>query len=170
MPLSAQRVDLEQRLRAQVAAGPRDFVSDVFSDRITELSTAGEYPSGSASDLATCAGLALDLYRSTRNFFALHLVTVTHAVRICSPLVDANDLLSALTGSMLAAHRALGSPNFARAQPAPIPGRLDREHRFKYGWSCLAEYRSYGDPRYLEELLGFRQAGLLPDWCAADLA
>jgi hypothetical protein len=117
-------------------------------------------------DLNNCAAVALDIYRSTRNFFALHLVTATQAIRICSEFIDAKLALAALTGSLLAAHQVLGSPAFDRADPLPIPDRLDREHAYKYAWACLSEYRLYGDELYIDEIRGFRERGLIPAWCA----
>jgi hypothetical protein len=31
-------------------------------------------------------------------------------------------------------------------------------------YACASEYHAYGDPRYLEEMHGFVEAGLVPDW------
>jgi hypothetical protein len=160
------RIDLSQQLEQQVAAGPLRFETQRFSGGIRELLDGDRYPTGIAMDLNNCAALALDIYRSTRNFFALHLVTSTHAIRICSEFVDEKLALAALTGSLLAAHQVVGSPAFEREGPLPIPERLDREHAYKYAWTCLSEYRFYGDESYSDEIRGFRKQGLIPTWCA----
>lgn len=158
-------VDLEERMRRQAGEGPRSFDSERFSGRIEELRSTGAYPLGCAADFGACAAAALDLYRSTRNFFALHMVTATQAARLCSRFVDHRLALAALTGALLAAHKAVGSPEFD--DPRPVPGRLDREHVYKYAWACLSEHRHYGNPLYAQEIRGLRDAGLIPRWCAA---
>ncbi len=168
IPMDAdQVVDVEKQLRIQIANGSRSFEAAGFTRRIRELVEAGEYPVGRAPDLGECASIALDIYRSTRNFFALHMVTATQAARICSEFVDRRLVLAALTGGLLAAHRVVGSPDIDRDTPMAVPDELGGEHRFKYVWACLSEYRHYRDERYAEEIRGFRDKGLVPAWCAA---
>ena len=135
---------------------------------ICELLDDDDYPAGRISEISEAASVALDLFRSTRNFFALHMVTATQAVRICSELIDKKLALAALTGGLLAAHQVVGSPDFDRDSPMPVNSRLDNEHNFKYAWACLSEYRYYRDDRYLEEIQGLRQNGLIPEWCTAE--
>ena len=161
-----QAIDIEQNMRRQTTAGSRSFKNAGFTRSIRELLDADEYPVGHAADIGECAAIALDIYRSTRNFFALHMVTATQAVRICSEFVDAKLTLAALTGGLLAAHRVVGSPGFDRNNPIPVSDELDREHSYKYTWTCLSEYRHYRDDRYEEEIRGFRDNGLVPAWCA----
>ena len=163
-----KEIDLEKNMRKQTQGGARSFVSAGFTRNICELLDANEYSVGRAAGLGDCAAIALDVYRSTRDFFALHMVTATQAVRICSELIDTKLAVAALTGGLLAAHRVVGSPDFHRRNPMPVPERLDREHTYKYAWTCLSEYRHYGDDRYAEEIRGFRRSGLIPEWCAAD--
>ena len=172
VPLSlAKPIDLQAVLHDQVAAQKRreypTFESSIFGLRLHEQIDADRYPQGRADSLQTCAQLALDLYRSTRNFFALHLVTASQALRQCQPYLDEDQGLAALTGAMLAAHRALDCPDFDQSNPLPAPDTIDREHGYKYAWACLSEYRHYQEPRYAEELRGFRDAGLVPAWCGA---
>ena len=75
-------------------------------------------------------------------------------------------VLAPLTGALLAAHLAVGSPSFK--DPQPVPRRLDREHAYKYAWACLSEYRHSGEVRYTEEIRALRHQGLIPGWCAAN--
>ena len=162
-------LEFERRMQQQVSAGPRTFSDSRFFGRsIGELLHSNDYPIGVASGLNECASVALDVYRSTRNFFALHMVTATQAIRMCSGIIDERLALAALTGALLAAHQAVGSPGFDRENPRPIPDHLDREHTYKYVWACLSEYRQYGDVRYTEEIRGFRDKGLVPTWCASE--
>lgn len=175
VPISpANSLDLAESLQVQVANRPSKpkeaFASPIFGLRIREQIEDASYPQGRADSLQTCAAVSLDLYRSTRNFFALHLVTASQALRQCLPFVDEHKAIASLTGAILAAHRALDCPAFDPAQAMSAPTSIDREHGYKYAWVCVSEYRHYNDPRYIQELVGFRDAGLVPDWCAAEIA
>ncbi len=169
VPVSVdQRIELQNEMQKQVSAGPRVFSRPRFTENIRALIEADDYPNGRTTDISDCAKTALDIYRSTRNFFALHMVTATQAVRICSTYVDTNLALAALTGGLLAAHKVVGSPNFDRNDPKTFAVSPDQEHAYKYAWTCLSEYRNYEDKRYLEEILELRNRGYIPNWCAAE--
>ena len=169
VPVNVDRViDIQNEMQEQVTIGSRSFKRAGFTQRIRELLDADEYPTGRIAEISDGAVIALDIYRSTRNFFALHMVTATQAVRVCSELVDKRLALAALTGGLLAAHQVVGSPDFDRDNPMTMPNRLDEEHAYKYAWACLSEYRHYGDDRYVEEIQGLRKNGLIPQWCADD--
>jgi len=162
------RVDLGEALQRQ-AATPLRLTGGRFPTGLRQLRDQQEYPTAVAGGFAECAARALDVYRGTRNFFALHMVTASQAVRVCSTVVDPQLMLASLTGALLAAHRIVGSPGFDADRPMPIPERLDREHNFKYVYACASEYRAFGDARYLEEIRGFRAKGLVPEWAGRDL-
>lgn len=160
-------VDMHAALLEQTAAPAHTFEHSGFGANIRELIAREAYPVGCAESFRVCAELGLTLYRSTRNFFALHLVTATQAARTISEHIDAKHtaaLLSALSGSILAAHRVLGSPTFERTLVQPAPTGLHEDHTFKYGYSALREYEQWADPRYREEIALFRAADLLPSW------
>lgn len=161
-------IDIRTGMLEQVRSGPRSFKGTGFTRSICELLDENNYPLGRSADISDAAIVALDIFRSTRNFFALHMVTATQAVRICSEFIDKKLALAALTGGLLAAHQVVGSPDFDRDHSMPVNDSLSDEHTYKYAWACLSEYRHYGDNRYLEEIQGFRQSGLIPQWCAAD--
>jgi hypothetical protein len=161
-------IDIRSEMQAQVRTGPRSFKKPGFTRGICDLLDDDDYPVGRTANIDDAAIIALDIFRSTRNFFALHMVTATQAVRICSEFIDKKLALAALTGSLLAAHQVVGSPDFDRDHSLPVNDRLDDEHNYKYAWACLSEYRHYGDDRYLEEIQGLRQSGLIPQWCAVD--
>ena len=79
-------------------------------------------------------------------------------------------VLACLTGALLAAHQIVGCPEFDARRPLPVPRQVDREHVYKYIYACVFEYRMTGDGRYVEEIAGFRENGLIPDWAAQDIA
>jgi hypothetical protein len=160
-------IDLEELLSRQ-AAQPIPVSGSRFGAGIRQLLDQGIYPRGIAVSFADCAAHSLDIYRSTRNFFALHMVTATQAARICAGYVSEPLVLASLTGALLAAHRAVGSPGFDRDSPLRAPDQLDREHIYKYIHACVSEYKTHGDPRYLEEVQLFRQKNLIADWVARD--
>jgi len=161
-------IDIRTAMLEQARTGPRAFKRAGFTRNIYQLLDESNYPVGRAADIGDVATTALDIFRSTRNFFALHMVTASQAVRICSALIDKELALAALTGGLLAAHQVVGSPEFDRDHSMPVNDKLSDEHTYKYAWACLSEYRHYGDKRYLEEIKTFRQNGLIPEWCAAD--
>jgi len=161
-------IDIQTGMLEQVRIGPRSFKGTGFTRSICELLAENNYPVGRTADIGDAAIIALDIFRSTRNFFALHMVTATQAVRICFEFIDKKLALAALTGGLLAAHQVVGSPEFDRDHSMPVNDRFDDEHNYKYAWACLSEYRHYGDDRYLEEIQALRQSGLIPQWCAAD--
>lgn len=166
LPVSDASVDIRATMLAQVDE-PLSLEGGRFFQGIAELAGKDAYPTGCASSFGACASLALDVYRGTRNFFALHMVTAAQAARVCADLVDEKAVLAALTGSLLAAHRVLGSPSFDEVMP--VPEKLDREHNYKYVYACLDEYRAYGNEKYVEEVRGFRDAGLVASWAAPDI-
>jgi hypothetical protein len=92
------------------------------------------------------------------------MVTATQAARICAQLVDPQQVRSCLTGAILAAHKAVGSPSKGVFQP--LSHSLEPEHSLKYAWACLSEFEAYGDPRYLEEVKALQENDLIPPWCA----
>ena len=163
MPRGLSPISLRDELQQQVSDGPVALKSARFGGAILELAANGTYPLGCADTLETVASTALDIYQSTRNFFALHLVTATQAVRCAVPESMHIQGLAAMTRALLASHIVLGSPEINSAV-LPAPQRLDPEHSFKYCWACLSEYRTYGDERYLQEIHRFVEASLVPGW------
>jgi hypothetical protein len=98
------------------------------------------------------------------------MVTATHAARVVSTLVDRTQVLAALTGGLLAAHKIVGCPAFDREHPMTIPDRVDRDHAYRYAFTCLSEYEAYADERYLDEFEGFKRNGLLAAWVCTSKA
>ena len=137
-----------------------------FGVGLRELTSNERYPLGSARNLNECAHASLSVYRSTRNFFALHMVTATYAARVCSNYLDEVNqrrLLAALTGALLAAHQIVGSPAFDADRPVDVT-EPDTEHLFKYLYVIKQEHALGHDPRYQDELSAFLEAGFTPTW------
>ncbi|XOV87563.1 MAG: questin oxidase family protein [Pseudomonadota bacterium] len=158
-----RQIDLAAALQAQVGC-PAPAPGGRFGAGLLALLEQGDYPQGRADSLRTCARLSLDIYRSTRNFFALHMVTATHAARVCAAFVPERLMLASLTGALMAAHRIIKAPAFEQPNRVAAPGTLDAAHALKYVYTCQAEYGAWGDERYLEEIDLFRRAGLVPAW------
>ncbi len=95
----------------------------------------------------------LDVFHSTHDFFALHLVTCSHAFRVCAPWAGSNaDCLFSV--GIGAAYLAIGAPEFSPVAPSAhtmLPEKLAAavdEHDIKLAYSCSAQSCAFGDPDY----------------------
>ena len=157
-PLDGTRIDLANTLRDQAAAPNVSFSSSRFGSSICELRDAGSWPAGQAS-LDACAAASLEVYRATRNFFALHMVTASQAIRALAHLVPRDVAEQALTGSLLAAHLVVGSPSLDGVKP--VPPAMDHEHNYKYAFACLSEFQATGRDVYFSEVREMVAAGIV---------
>jgi hypothetical protein len=95
----------------------------------------------------------LEVFHATHDFFALHMVTASHAFRLCSPWAgpDAHRIYSVGIG---AAYLTLGAPTFQPIRrgeqdaPDADPGTLSDEHDLKILYTCRASGRTFADPSY----------------------
>jgi hypothetical protein len=105
----------------------------------------------------------LDVFAATHNFFALHLVTASHAFRIlydhAGPHADATFNLGLAAG-----YAAVGAPEFESRQTpacqAEIPDQIaqesllslcaDDEHDYKLAYSATRQAEFFNDARYLD--------------------
>ncbi|MCB1646528.1 MAG: DUF4243 domain-containing protein [Pseudomonadales bacterium] len=159
------REDLRDFLLAQVQRGAPELAGQRFDARLTALEQQGLMPGIQAENFDECARVALDVYLSTRNFFALHMVTATWAARQCAMLLEQPEsCLAALSSGLAAAHLILGAPSFHPEQVQAAPAGLDEEHLFKYLFVCRQEYAGTGDQRYPAEFQRFAATGRVPDW------
>ena len=143
---------------ARVAADPR-FVA--AADRVA-VGTVG---------LDAVARLTHGLYAGTRDFFALHTLTATHATRLVLDRMDESDrpaAVAALAVAVTAAWVVVGAPAFAPMPEAGAGGGTDvaaadvpsweriaaeavaddDEHVIKVVYSCREEARARADERY----------------------
>lgn len=82
----------------------------------------------------TLAELALGLFNHTHDFFALHVVTGTHALGICADAIDLN-VDGLMSAGVLAAYLTIGAPSFDQAA-SPTPTTIDDEHDAKLAFTC----------------------------------
>ena len=85
---------------------------------------------------------SLALFNDTHDFFALHMVTGTHALGVCTDAIGmaADGLLSA---GLLAAYVTVGAPSFDPVAE-PRPASIDDEHDAKLAFACADLARSLG--------------------------
>lgn len=102
------------------------------------------------------AGLAA--FAATHDFFALHLVTASHAFRLLRPYAGPRaDALFTL--GLVVGYLVIGAPPVPRLRP-PRPAALDRstllalcrddEHDLKLAYSAWRQSAHFADPRYLQ--------------------
>jgi hypothetical protein len=95
----------------------------------------------------------LEIFHTTHDFFALHLVTGSHAFGVCAPWAGehADGLFSV---GIAAAYLALGAPGFPPvateegALPLQKLALATDEHDIKLAYTCGALARASGDPTY----------------------
>jgi Questin oxidase-like len=156
----AHRDPSKSRGRAylEVVQGMGDgaFARGSFNSRYRRISEAPSLrPVSERSDdvLEELSRACLEVFHATHNFFALHLVTSSHAYRICAPWVgpDAGALFSA---GIALAYLAIGAPRFDTLPP--ISGALpfeaissaSDEHDIKLAYSCQMQAQAYADSTY----------------------
>ena len=112
-------------------------------------------PAGGSSEsiLEDVSRTCLEVFHATHDFFALHLVTSSHAFRVCAPWAGPN-LAPLFSVGIATAYLAIGAPQFdplARAAAAVPIERLRKatdEHDIKIAYSCVAQSRAFADPTY----------------------
>jgi len=119
----------ERRYNATVASG-------VLADRVVVV----------PENRRRLAELSLAVFNETHDFFALHMVTGTHALGVCADAIglEADGLLSA---GLLAAYVTVGAPKFDPAAE-PRPATIDDEHDAKLAFACAELARSLGSKAF----------------------
>jgi Questin oxidase-like len=146
-------------LEAVRAERKAHFAEGPFNARYGRiLDTVPLQPGTRGSDWgASAAALSracLEVFHATHDFFALHLVTGSHAFRLCVPFAGAN------AGALFdvgigAAYLAIGAPVFRELESAEGELPLHQlaattdEHDLKIGYTCRAQAQAYADPTYL---------------------
>ena len=94
------------------------------------------------------------MFHATHDFFALHMVTASHAWRVCAPYAG-NDAPVIGSVGLAVAYLAIDAPDFAPvpALQADLPLAelhvATDEHDIKIAHSCLMQARAFDDPTYL---------------------
>jgi hypothetical protein len=119
------------------------------------LEAAGVHPlGGNAEEVLRSLGRSvLEVFDATHDFFALHLVTGSHAFRLCLPWLG-SDAAAIYSTGIAAAYLAVGAPEFTALpmSSAEIPIRWlateDDEHHIKIAYSSLMQAQAFQDPTY----------------------
>jgi len=130
------------------------FGSGTFAQRYDAVMTSGVLAScipEPTDALRRASRTCLDAFDSTWGFFALHLVTSSHAMRMCAPFAG-QDAERVLWAGALAGYLCIGAPSL-RADDAPRTASpdlaiRDPEHLTKLAWSARSQARAFGDPAF----------------------
>jgi hypothetical protein len=128
-PFNSRCRRIEREAAVRPLKGPADIV-------IKELSRA-----------------CLEIFHATHDFFALHLVTSSHAFRVCAPWAGP-DWSALYSAGVAAGYLAIGAPRFdaleekEAALPMDALRNATDEHDIKLAYSCLAQARAFSDPTF----------------------
>jgi hypothetical protein len=132
------------------------FTKGPFGERCQRVLEAVRLQPAGGSPNISCAGLrraCLEAFHATHDFFALHLVTGSHAFRVCSPWMgpDSERLFSV---GVATAYLAIGAPDFEPIQggqaalPIQALQSATDEHDIKLAYACRAQALAYADSDY----------------------
>lgn len=116
-----------------------------------------------ADNLAQVSRAALDAFAATHDFFALHLVTASHAFRVLYPYAGAH-ADAVLNLGLLAGYVCIGAPPLERAATGPAGPAdaqqllalcADDEHDIKLAHSAWEQAAHFDDPAYLSVVAGY---------------
>jgi Questin oxidase-like len=119
------------------------------------VGSAAPLPAGGATAriYTEMSRACLEVFDSTHDFFALHLVTGCHAFRTCSPWLD-SEAVGLFSVGIAAAYLAAGAPDFTelgRIEGSPsleeVAATTD-EHDIKLAYTCAAMTRGDADAAY----------------------
>jgi hypothetical protein len=154
--LAKQRPTVPQgRAYLQAVQAMRDpaFARGPFNSRYRRIMQDAPLAPDHADATQELSRACLEAFHATHDFFALHLVTSSHAFRVCAPWAGANtgELFSV---GIAAAYLAIGAPQFDAVDDdtAVLPiARLAKatdEHDIKLAYSSRAQAEAYGDSTY----------------------
>ena len=150
--------DLFARLRGTAELVGLRFPSHGFGDRLNRIHAAPAFAQVAdwrdpGIDLQALAREAARIYLVTDNFFALHMVTGTHALRTLAPYIDDTQVLLDRGWQALAAtYLIIGAPAYefavrdavvpsdANLLAAALRARDDTEHVIKLAHSARSEF------------------------------
>ena len=124
--------------------------------RASQVATLRPVGGSGESTLKDLSRAALEVFDATHDFFALHLVTSSHAFRICAPWAGPR-WGAVYSAGIAAAYLAIGATEFAplpaTASPAALPVRKlstsSDEHDIKIAYSALRQTQAFGDPAFV---------------------
>jgi hypothetical protein len=127
-----------------------------FNNRYQAAShVAALRPAGGSPEevLKALSRAGMEIFDATHDFFALHLVTSSHAFRVCSPWAGPNWGAIFSTGIAIA-YLAIGAPPFSQLQtgsavlPLETLSTDNDEHDIKIAYTSLVQAKAFGDPAY----------------------
>ena len=122
-------------------------------ERIVEGAKLAPCGGGAVDTMEELSHACLEIFHATHDFFALHLVTSSHAFRVCAPWAGPSSD-SVFSIGLASAYLAIGAPEFASLEDAVdvIPfeklAKAKDEHDIKLAYSAKAQARAYDDPTY----------------------
>ena len=126
-----------------------DIASSRFDDRYEEVMIANTFAVHThilEDNNVRVAEEVLDIFNHTQDFFALHMVTGTHALNICAEAIQTK-VDGLMNAGLAAAYLAIGAPNFVpEATPRSI--RMDFAHDVKVAFSCFDQAQRLNSKRY----------------------
>ncbi len=157
----AERRTSKLRGRAYLASlqAMRDsgFCRGPFNARYQRITTgaADLIPAGASSErvFEDLSRACLEVFHATHDFFALHLVTSSHAFRVCAPWAG-TDVAPLFSSGIASAYLAIGAPPFdpltgvSASLPTERLNNATDEHDVKLAYSCLVQSRKFDDPTY----------------------
>lgn len=153
---AAQTASTENPLAAARSVYEPGFASGTFAQRYSAVMTSGVLAScmpEPTDAVRRVSRACLDVFDSTWGFFALHLVTSSHAMRMCAPFAGpgADGILWA---GALAGYLCIGAPPLrsgdAAGPASPDFAIRDPEHLTKLAWSARGQSRAFDDPAFTE--------------------
>jgi hypothetical protein len=154
----------DEFLRDLQAASEPSHRTGRFNDRLSRvLATVDIHPMAGTRTTESLSRVALAVFDATHDFFALHLVTASHAFRVCEPYAGSLGLALYEVG-IAAGYMAIGAPRFAPLAPlaplVPVEGEevtmpLDAlslqgdEHELKFAYTAMQQAEAFDDPTYL---------------------
>lgn len=128
-----------------------DISSSRFDDRYEEVLDADTFAVHThvlENNEARVAEDVLGLFNHTQGFFALHMVTGTHALGICTEAIEAN-MDGLMNAGVAAAYLAIDAPMFVEsAKPRAI--NMDFAHEVKIAFSCFDQAQRLDSKRFQE--------------------
>ncbi len=146
---------------AAACTRPRDGRFDRRLEQVIGDEAFERIPLPAGDVLRRVSRLALNVFDTTHDFFALHLVTGAHAFRLLYPFAGPQRAQFFSLG-ILAGYAAIGAPPLrvddSDATP-PEPGKQhpdallnaipgDDDHDIKLAFSCREQAEAFGDPGY----------------------
>lgn len=164
---SCDPVELLNELAAHPHLSRWTFEASGFQSRFAEVAADPDLGAIlgriAPTDLSSVADAGHTLFRSTGDFFALHVMTATHATRIVvghlSAPEDRQRAIQSLVRSIATAYVVIGTPGLADPPSDTSPSdwreiaaaaiRSDDEHVVKLAYTCREQAAANpSDPRY----------------------